>query len=557
MISRLYIKNFILIQELQLNFKDGFTAITGETGAGKSILVGAIGLILGNRADSKSVRNGASKAIIEAEFDTQGVSGLRELFEAEQLDYEPSCILRREVLDSGKSRAFVNDTPVNISTLKAVGERLVDIHSQHHNMLIGDEAYQISVLDTLAEITELLQQYDRAFQSYQDALRELKKETTRLEDQKKEEDYIRFQYNQLADAQLQVGELAALEERLALATHGQEISDALRLVSAFESSPDESYPSVREQISQATKLLSRVSHHYSQASDLHQRLESVGVELSDIIREADSLLEGVDVNPQEVEQLEQRLDVLQGLLFKHNLTDFDELIALRDSFEQQLAEIDDSDFHIHELRKKVDATKDVATKLAKSISDARERAAKNMLPELHKLMDELGIAGATFKVERTDLPALTEQGADRIQFLFATNKQTTLQPIRDIASGGEISRFMLALKSIIAQHTVLPTVIFDEIDTGVSGEIATKLGQVMNRLSQNLQVISITHLPQIAAQAQQQLVVEKVEEQDGYYTTIKEVVGDDRVHQVASMLSGATPTPAAIANARELLDNKF
>lgn len=557
MIRRLYIKNFILIQELQLDIKDGFTAITGETGAGKSILVGAIGLILGNRADSKSVRSGASKAIIEAEFQTDGVEGLRELFEVEQLDYDSTCILRREVLESGKSRAFVNDTPVNLSTLRAIGERLVDIHSQHHNMLIGDEAYQMSVLDTLAENSKLHQDYTVAFEAYQAAEKALKKETTRLAEQKKEEDYIRFQYQQLADAQLKSGELAALEERLALATHGQEISDALRFVSAFDSSSDGGYPPLMEQMSQAIKLLSKVSHHYAQASELHQRLESVGVELTDIIREADSLLDGVEVNPQELEQLEERLDMLQGLLFKHNLTDFEELIKLRDKYEQQLSEIEDSDFHLQELKKKVESTKSTAMQLAESLTKARGKAAQQMLPQLHRLMDELGIAGATFEAKLTNLPQLSESGIDQVQFLFATNKQTTLQPIRDIASGGEISRFMLALKSIIAQHTVLPTVIFDEIDTGVSGEIATKLGTVMGRLSQNLQVISITHLPQIAAQAHQQLVVEKVEDKDGYQTIIREVQGDERVEEVASMLSGAALTPAAIANARELLENKL
>lgn len=553
MIKRLYIKNFILIKEISLDLLDGFSAITGETGAGKSILVGAIGLILGSRADSKSVREGATKAIIEAEFLTDGIEGLKELFESEALDYDSTCILRREVLSSGKSRAFVNDTPVTLSTLRAIGERLVDIHSQHHNMLIGEEVYQMGVLDTLANNANLLHRYSAAYEEYCAALRQLKSETKRLEEQKKEEDYLTFQYKQLDDAHLKSGEWTQLEERQAMATHGQEINEALRFLASFDSAATEEQPSISEQISSAVKMLDRVSEHYSQAAELHERLSSLSVELSDIIREADSLLDGVDVDPQELEQLEARLDLLQGLLFKHNLTEFDELIALRERYAAQLAEISDSDYHLNELEKEVNERKQEALSLAKSLSESREKAAEDMLPILHELMKELGIAGATFKVERTDLPQLDEFGIDRIQFLFATNKQTTLQPIKEIASGGEISRFMLALKSIIAAHRVLPTVIFDEIDTGVSGEVAEKLGRVMKRLSRHIQVLSITHLPQIAALADHQLVVAKVEETDGYVTGIKEVRGEERVKELASMLSGAELTDAAMANAKELL----
>lgn len=556
MISRLYIKNFILIKEISLDLHDGFSAITGETGAGKSILVGAIGLILGSRADSKSVRAGANKAIIEAEFLTDGIEGLKELFDREALDYESTCILRREVLSSGKSRAFVNDTPVTLNVLRAIGERLVDIHSQHHNMLIGDEGYQMRVLDTLANNASLLQEYSAAYERYGDALRQLKSETKRLQEQKKEEDYLTFQYKQLDDAHLKSGEWAQLEERQAMAAHGQEINEALRLVASFDHPVSDEYPSVNEQITSAVKMLDRVSEHYSQAAELHERLNSLSLELSDIIREADSLLDGVDVDPQELEQLEARLDLLQGLLFKHNLTEFEELIDLRDRYAEQLAEISDSDYHLSELEKEVKERKKEALQLAKSLSATRQKAADEMLPVLHELMTELGIAGATFKVEQTELSQLDEYGIDQIQFLFATNKQTTLQPIREIASGGEISRFMLALKSVIAAHRVLPTVIFDEIDTGVSGEVAEKLGRVMKRLSLHIQVLSITHLPQIAALAEHQLVVAKVEEADGYVTGIKEVEGEERVKELASMLSGAELTDAAIANAKELLTKK-
>lgn len=553
MIQRIYIKNYILIREISIDFREGFTVITGATGAGKSMLISAIGLILGNRSDSKCVGTGARKAIVEAEFSIGHVPGLRDLMDTEGLDYDTVCILRREVMDNGKSRAFVNDTPVALSVLKTIGERLVDIHSQHHNMLIGDADYQMSVIDILADHEPLLQEYKRAYSAYKKAEAQYHSEARRIEEQKKEADFISFQYQQLDEAKIRQGELAYLEERQAIAQHGQAITEVLRTVASFYESAGDGHPSVSEQISIATKMLGRIITHYSQADELYRRMESLEVELSDIIREAGLMLDAVDIDPKESEEVEMRLDLLQGLLHKHHLSDSDELIALRDRYAQQLSEINDSDHFLRQLKDEVAEREAEALRVAALISDSRDAAAKLLMPRLHEMMNELGISGATFKVERTDLPALALSGKDRIQFLFATNKQAHLQPIREIASGGEISRFMLALKRIIAESSVLPTIIFDEIDTGVSGEIAEKLGRSMKELSAHLQVISITHLPQIAALSDQHLVVRKEEEQEGYYTNIEEVSGEERIKELATMLSGATLTSAALANAKELL----
>lgn len=552
MITRLYIKDFILIKELELGLKEGFTSITGETGAGKSILVGAIGLILGNRADTTTIREGAKKAIIEADCDLNGVLGIEQLFEENDLDFEPICRLRRELTVAGKSRAFINDTPVNTTVMKLIGERLADIHSQHHNMLIGVAHYQMSILDTLGGNESLLEEYLGAYNAYQKAAKELEKERKRIEEQAKEQEFISFQLEQLDQANLRSGELAQLEERQSMAQHTSEIADALNMLISFADS-DMEIPGVVQQIHTATRLLSHAAEHYSQVEELHERLSSLELELSDMIREAGGLLDTIEVDPSELAQIEERIDLFQGLLFKFKLSDSDDLIKLRDEYRKTLDNITNSDAYLKELEKELTKKQDVAKALAKRLTERRTKVAKELLPPLHALMKELCIAGATFKVDLQPLDKLTESGADAVQFLFATNKQTKLQPIREIASGGEISRFMLALKTILAEHSVLPTVIFDEIDTGVSGEVAEKLGGVMKRLGRNIQVLSITHLPQIAALSAHQLVVSKEEEESGFFTTIREVSGEERVKELANMLTGAEMTEAALANARALL----
>lgn len=553
MIQHIHIKDFVLIDELSLDLRPGFSSITGETGAGKSILIGAIGLVSGNRADSRAVREGAAKAIIEVVCSVENKEALKVLFDDNDLDFGEVCTLRREITSGGKSRAFINDTPVTTNLMKEVGGHLIDIHSQHHNMLIGEPAYQMGVVDTLAGTAGLLEEYKGAFSEYKSAQRKLEEERERIEKQRKDIDYIQFQYQQLDEAKIRPNEIEEIEERLALAHNAQDITEAL---SALVGLADRgSMESPLDEIAIVAKKLGKITDSYTQAAEIAERLEAIRIELSDLTALGADAVESLSIDHSEVELLEQRADLLQSLLFKHNLKSTSELITLRDDYETQLQGIDDADDYILRLEKEVSLALKKAKALADKLSQKRLSVSETLLPELEHLIKELGISGATFAIELTPAESLSHNGADKISFLFATNKQTSLRPIREIASGGEISRFMLALKTILAARAVLPTVIFDEIDTGVSGEVAGKLGKVMQTLSRNLQVITITHLPQIAALADHQYVVSKREEDTTFVTTIEECVGEDRVNELAGMLSGAHVTEAAIQNARALLLN--
>lgn len=553
MIQHIHIKDFVLIDELSLDLRPGFSSITGETGAGKSILIGAIGLVSGNRADSRAVREGAAKAIIEVVCSVENKEALKVLFDDNDLDFGEVCTLRREITSGGKSRAFINDTPVTTNLMKEVGGHLIDIHSQHHNMLIGEPAYQMGVVDTLAGTAGLLEEYKGAFSEYKSAQRKLEEERERIEKQRKDIDYIQFQYQQLDEAKIRPNEIEEIEERLALAHNAQDITEAL---SALVGLADRgSMESPLDEIAMVAKKLGKITDSYTQAAEMAERLEAIRIELSDLTALGADAVESLSIDHSEVELLEQRADLLQSLLFKHNLKSTSELITLRDDYETQLQGIDDADDYILRLEKEVSLAFKKAKALADKLTQKRLSVSETLLPELEHLIKELGISGATFAIELTPAESLSYNGADKISFLFATNKQTSLRPIREIASGGEISRFMLALKTILAARAVLPTVIFDEIDTGVSGEVAGKLGKVMQTLSRNLQVITITHLPQIAALADHQYVVSKREEDTTFVTTIEECVGEDRVNELAGMLSGAHVTEAAIQNARALLLN--
>lgn len=553
MIQHIHIKDFVLIDELSLDLRPGFSSITGETGAGKSILIGAIGLVSGNRADSRAVREGAAKAIIEVVCSVENKEALKVLFDDNDLDFGEVCTLRREITSGGKSRAFINDTPVTTNLMKEVGGHLIDIHSQHHNMLIGEPAYQMGVVDTLAGTAGLLEEYKGAFSEYKSAQKKLEEERERIEKQRKDIDYIQFQYQQLDEAKIRPNEIEEIEERLALAHNAQDITEAL---SALVGLADRgSMESPLDEIAMVAKKLGKITDSYTQAAEIAERLEAIRIELSDLTALGADAVESLSIDHSEVELLEQRADLLQSLLFKHNLKSTSELITLRDDYETQLQGIDDADDHILRLEKEVSLAFKKAKALADKLTQKRLSVSETLLPELEHLIKELGISGATFAIELTPAESLSYNGADKVSFLFATNKQTSLRPIREIASGGEISRFMLALKTILAARAVLPTVIFDEIDTGVSGEVAGKLGKVMQTLSRNLQVITITHLPQIAALADHQYVVSKREEDTTFVTTIEECVGEERVNELAGMLSGAHVTEAAIQNARALLLN--
>lgn len=553
MIQHIHIKDFVLIDELSLDLRPGFSSITGETGAGKSILIGAIGLVSGNRADSRAVREGAAKAIIEVVCSVENKEALKVLFDDNDLDFGEVCTLRREITSGGKSRAFINDTPVTTNLMKEVGGHLIDIHSQHHNMLIGEPAYQMGVVDTLAGTAGLLEEYKGAFSEYKSAQKKLEEERERIEKQRKDIDYIQFQYQQLDEAKIRPNEIEEIEERLALAHNAQDITESLSALVGLADRGNMESP--LDEIAMVAKKLGKITDSYTQAAEIAERLEAIRIELSDLTALGADAVESLSIDHSEVELLEQRADLLQSLLFKHNLKSTSELITLRDDYETQLQGIDDADDHILRLEKEVSLALKKAKALADKLTQKRLSVSETLLPELEHLIKELGISGATFAIELTPAESLSYNGADKVSFLFATNKQTSLRPIREIASGGEISRFMLALKTILAARAVLPTVIFDEIDTGVSGEVAGKLGKVMQTLSRNLQVITITHLPQIAALADHQYVVSKREEDTTFVTTIEECVGEDRVTELAGMLSGAHVTEAAIQNARALLLN--
>lgn len=553
MIQHIHIKDFVLIDELSLDLRPGFSSITGETGAGKSILIGAIGLVSGNRADSRAVREGAAKAIIEVVCSVENKEALKVLFDDNDLDFGEVCTLRREITSGGKSRAFINDTPVTTNLMKEVGGHLIDIHSQHHNMLIGEPAYQMGVVDTLAGTAGLLEEYKGAFSEYKSAQKKLEEERERIEKQRKDIDYIQFQYQQLDEAKIRPNEIEEIEERLALAHNAQDITEAFSALVGLADRGNMESP--LDEIAMVAKKLGKITDSYTQAAEIAERLEAIRIELSDLTALGADAVESLSIDHSEVELLEQRADLLQSLLFKHNLKSTSELITLRDDYETQLQGIDDADDYILRLEKEVSLAFKKAKALADKLTQKRLSVSETLLPELEHLIKELGISGATFAIELTPAESLSYNGADKISFLFATNKQTSLRPIREIASGGEISRFMLALKTILAARAVLPTVIFDEIDTGVSGEVAGKLGKVMQTLSRNLQVITITHLPQIAALADHQYVVSKREEDTTFVTTIEECVGEERVNELAGMLSGAHVTEAAIQNARALLLN--
>ncbi|MDO5035796.1 MAG: DNA repair protein RecN [Porphyromonas sp.] len=552
MIQRLYIKDFILIEEEELHLHEGFTTITGETGAGKSILIGAIGLILGDRADFRTIRSGAAKAIIEAECNLNGIEGIEELFAEHDLDFSPQTILRRELTTNGKSRAFINDSPVTTAVMKLVGERLVDIHSQHHNMLIGNSDFQMSILDTMADNRKLLDEYHQIYLNYTAAKKKLKEEERLIEEQRRDQDYITFQHQQLVEADLKLGEFETLKSELATAHHSMEIGEALGALLRLDQDLGE-HESPLLMIGRASRQLESISPHFPPAPGLCERLETVEVELSELLRDAQNYIENLEVNPEELDRMEQRIDLIQGLLHKHDVSDSDELIKLRDQYAAQLDQLHHSDDHLLQLKAEADRHLEAATDLAGQLTQRRREAGERLLPQLHLLMNELGIAGATCEIRITPWGHLTEGGADVVDFLFATNKKKTLQPISEIASGGEISRFMLSLKAILSEHTVLPTVIFDEIDAGVSGEIAEKLGQVMRRMGHHMQVLSITHLPQIASLSSHQLLVEKVENDKEFVTHIRDLSEEDRISEIAGMLSGAERTAAAVEHARELL----
>lgn len=550
MIKSLYIRNFALIDTLEIDFDKGFTTITGETGAGKSIILGALSLILGQRADSKALKDSETKSIIEGHFDLSAYT-LEPFFTENEIEYDARhCILRRELFPGGKSRAFINDTPVNLNQLRELASQLIDIHSQHQNLLLSDASYQLRVLDTLSGTLSDLEIYQTEYKKYKKLSRELKQLKEDMARNRQEEDYLRFQFEQLDSAQLHQGEQEVLEAELDQLNHAEEIKGGLyKIYQLIQSDENGLINPLKEAVHTASSL----QKVYPKIKDLLERLESNLIDLKDIAAEAEDSADSVEFNPERLQWIQNRLDLIYTLQQKHGVNSVDELTELYAQLDERLQQMDNSDEAVSELEKKLSQQKTKVIELANSLSDKRRKKAVIVASQLESRLVHLGMPNVRVELsfKTTDEPA--ENGFESISFLFSANKSMPLLPIAEIASGGEISRVMLSLKAMIASATALPTIIFDEIDTGVSGEIADKMGDIMVELSQYLQVMSITHLPQIAAKGNAQFKVYKTDSEETTTTHLRRLAEEERIDEIARMLSGAVIVESALTHAREML----
>lgn len=550
MLKSLYIQNFVLIDSLDIKFDKGFSVITGETGAGKSIILGALGLVLGARADGKSIQKGCDKCVIEATFDIAKYQ-LEPFFMENDLEYDAdTCIVRRELYSTGKSRAFVNDSPVSLAILKELGTKLIDIHSQHQNLLLGNTHFQLKVVDVMAENEILLILYRKEYSRYQGLKRELKELQQKAAQTKQEEDYIRFQLEQLDEAQLQEGEQEALEQEQETLAHAEEIKGALyKIAQLLDGEEMGGVQLLKEALNTAESL----EAYYPKSKEIAERIRSAYIDMNDLASDADSQKEDVEFNPERLDWVNERLNLLYTLEQKHHLSHVEELIALRDRYRQQIEEIGSFDEQIEELNRLIAASYQELLQQAAVLSAQRQTAAERISKELVQTVTPLGMPNVRFEVEVARKEEPEADGMDAIRFLFSANKNGELQPVEQTASGGEISRLMLCIKAMIAGFTALPSIIFDEVDTGVSGDIADKMGAIMQRLGDKMQVFAITHLPQIASKGAAHYYVYKQDLDDRTVSRIKQLTDEERVNEVARMLSGATLTDASVANARDLL----
>ena len=550
MLQFLTIENYALIDHLEFRPGQGLTVITGETGAGKSIIMGALGLILGQRADAKAVRSGAGKCVIEAQFDISAYD-LEGFFAQNDLEYDASAtIIRREIYATGKSRAFVNDTPVQLPLLRELGSHLIDIHSQHQNLLLGQDAFQLSVVDALAHNQAEYASYRAAYDQLKAHDSRLKALRAQAERDAQEADYIRFQFSQLDDANLVEGEQEELEAEQELLSHAEDIKSCLCQMHECLDGEGDAVVQMLKSVSQKAHELSRI---YPDIAEIAQRLESDYIDLKDIADEVDSRSEEVNYDPQRLEQVEERLSLLYSLQKKHGKSSVEELIQLRDELFERIQHIDNSDEEILELEQQVKRLAAEATRLAAILTDTRKHAAQQLQKDLIARVTYLGMPNLRFQVSITPLNSLSPSGSDSLEFLFSANKNQPLRPAGEVASGGEISRLMLGIKSLVASARTLPTIIFDEIDTGVSGDIADRMGSVMKELSTHLQVITITHLPQVAGKGNQHFRVFKADTDEQTITHIEQLSSEQRIQEIARMLSGSDITPEALANARTLI----
>lgn len=550
MLKQLYIKNFTLIDELDIQLHPGFSVITGETGAGKSIILGAIGLLLGNRADTKAIKAGCDRCTIEAHFDLSRYD-MQNFFTEHDIDYDAEdTIIRRELTAAGKSRAFINDTPVALSLMRELGESLVDIHSQHQNLLLQKEDFQLNVVDIIAQDSKLLGDYRATYNQYRQAQQRLAKMEEEIARSRENEEFLRFQFKELDHAQLVEGEQEALEQEAETLTHAEDIKTALYDADNTLTNED---GSILERLKSTCQQLASIKEVYPAIAEAAERLDSCYIELKDIAQEIGSNVDRVDFEPARLDEINSRLDTIYSLQQKFHVQDINALIEIREHLKQQLDHIGNSDEELAALQQEAEHWLSKAGQAARKLTELRTRTARKIDTEMQQRLVPLGIPNVRFEISFTAKP-LSPDGADKVNFLFSANKSTPLQPVSQVASGGEIARVMLSLKAMISGAVKLPTIIFDEIDTGVSGKIAEKMAQIMAEMGElDRQVISITHLPQIAAMGRHHYKVLKEETPQGTRSHMTELTEEQRVSEIAQMLSGSDITEAALANAQELL----
>ena len=550
MLQSIHIQNYALIEKLDISFEKGFSVITGETGAGKSIILGAIGLLLGQRADTKAIKNGCNKCTIEAQLDISQYQ-MEPFFKAHDLEYDPNeCIMRRELQASGKSRAFINDSPVSLATMKELGEQLIDIHSQHQNLLLSHEGFQLNILDLLVHNNDELTAYQESYNQYKNTCKQLNALREEMERNKADEDYIRFQLEQLEEANLSVDEQEELEQESELLSHAEEIKSGLYEVKQLI---DGDETGILPQLKSSLNTLHNLQAVYQPAQELADRLESCYIDLKDLSQEANKQEENVEFNPSRLDFVNERLNLIYSLEQKHHVQTTAELVTITDNFRQRLQTITSADDQILLLEERQKAEYQDVLEKAAILTAKRRQSAQMIEQEMRPRLIPLGMPNVQFTVELPPRKEPDDTGADNVTFLFSANKNGQLQPVTSIASGGEIARVMLSLKAMISGKTHLPTILFDEIDTGVSGEIADKMGTIMQEMGTHMQVISITHLPQIAAKGKVHYKVFKQDSETETQSNIRLLSEEERVDEIAHMLSGAILTDAAINNAKELL----
>lgn len=552
MLKQLYIRNFTLIDTLDIHFNPGFSVITGETGAGKSIILGAINLLLGQRADVKSIKSNSSKCVIEAHFDISRYN-MQDFFIENNIDFDDTdCILRRELNSSGKTRAFINDTPVALNLMRTLGQQLIDIHSQHQNLLLNEEDFQLNVVDIIAKDRELLIKYKEHFNAYKDAKKAVDRLCKEIEENKKNEDYIRFQLKELTEAELKDGMQEELERESEKLSHVEEIKTALYSAGTSLNSY-ESDNNVLDKVKEASRSIIGITSIYPEISSISDRLESCFIELKDISDEINSEADNIEFDPSRLEQINSQLDKIYSLEQKYHVSNIADLINIQNNQEKQISNIDNSDEELDKLKSEEARLLKECEAIASELTEIRTKASKVIEQEMRNRLIPLGIPNVRFSI-KIENKNISEDGHDRISFLFSANTSTPVQPVAQVASGGEIARVMLSLKAMISGAVKLPTIIFDEIDTGVSGKIAEKMGDIMQEMGKaNRQVISITHLPQIAAKGTTHYKVFKEETEHGTSSRMLILSKDERTKEIAQMLSGSEISDAAINNAKELL----